>query len=254
MRVLVVGDTHGDMAWVAKTVIPTAVQRQCSRIMQLGDFGFGFSGDLRAARAELATLSALLMEAGVDLTFLPGNHEHHPTLTRLAHMSLLGERVNDDGHPELAKRVFYTGRVSVWHWAGVRCAALGGATSLDKDIRTPGVDWFPEEQLSQADLERAWRFGRADVLFSHDGPPNVPFDFLIPNQESDIHRRLVGDTARMLAPQRWYHGHYHAYADYRFRHRRGYGRVIALDCNNRPTVRSTAVLELAELGEKAVVL
>jgi hypothetical protein len=248
MRVLVVGDTHGDMAWIARTVIPTAVAENCSRIMQLGDFGFAFTPDLRTARAELATLGALLVEANVDLTFLPGNHEHHPTLARLTEMSLVGQRVNADGHAELARRVHYAGRVSAWHWAGVRCAAVCGATSIDKDLRTPGSDWFPEEELSEAEVQRAIRLGEVDVLFSHDGPTNVPFNWLVDSQPSEIHRRRISGVAQRLQPTRWYHGHYHAHAVYRFPHYGGTAQVTALDCNNRPAAHSTAVLDLTDFA------
>lgn len=251
MRVLVVGDTHGDMAWLAHTVIPTAVQQNCSRIMQLGDFGFAFTWDLRAARSELATLGGLLGEAEVDLTFLPGNHEHHPTLARLAELSLQGGRVSAEGHVELARRVFYAGRVSTWHWAGVRCAAVCGATSIDKAERTPGFDWFPEEELTDVEVARALRFGTVDVLFSHDGPPCVPFNWLVDSRPSEIHRQRLGDVARQLQPARWYHGHYHARADYPFRHRTGASRVIALDCNNRATQSSTIVLDLDDFADPA---
>ena len=196
MRVLVVGDTHGDMAWVANTVIPLAVRADCSRIMQLGDFGFAFTNDLGRARAELATLSALLMDAKVDLTFLPGNHEHYPMLRQLARLSTQCARISPEGHCEISRRVFYTGRTSAWRWAGVRCASLGGAVSIDKADRKPGFDWFPEEELSEEDAQRALRFGMVDVLFSHDGPANVPFDFLIDHEGSEIHRQRVGEVVK----------------------------------------------------------
>lgn len=243
MRVLVVGDTHGDWGWVRDEVIPTAVNEQCPRIVQLGDFGFVHSGNVRSVRARLNQMSVTLADFDRDLTFVPGNHEHHPMLTHLAEINPVGP----EGHAEIAPRVHYTGRVSAWEWAGVRCAAVGGAVSIDRDIRTPGVDWFPEEELSPEEEMLAKGLDPVTVLFSHEAPRTHPFRFLVPDSRSERSRQRMTEIADRLQPQYWFHGHYHAWARYHFQPRGGQlCTVVALDCNGHPD--SMIVVDLAELA------
>lgn len=248
MRVLAVGDTHRDWTWLIKTVIPTARKQGCPRIIQVGDFGFVWSNNLRTAQTDLGALSGHLETACLTLTFLPGNHENHWMLSRLEAQARRDGRTGPEGHAELAPHVYYTGRYSAWEWAGVRIAAVGGATSIDRAERFLGEDWWPEEALTQAEARKARQLGPVDVLFSHDGPPGVPFTFLVPDLASQIHRQRVGTIAQSLRPTLWLHGHYHYYARYEFRHRRGMCQVIALNCNGRPDEESMHVVDLAELA------
>lgn len=247
MRVLVVGDTHADLEWVRTEVIPAAAQEGCDTIMQLGDFGFVWHNDIDKVDDALEGLSRLLVAAGQRVVWLPGNHENHPMLATLC-------RERPQLGPEmffvLAPAIHYTGRVATWTWAGRHLFALGGATSIDAEDRTPGVSWWPEEKLTQQEARRATRMmrnipaDRVDVLFSHDGPIGVPFN-LIPDDESALHRSLITSVASVLRPRRWYHGHYHAYAAYR--HLLPHGEisaVTALACNNR--IGAMTVLDLEE--------
>lgn len=246
MRVLVVGDTHGDLGWVSRVVIPTARELRCDVIMQLGDFGFVWDTALATVERVLTPLCDLLATHQMPLHFLPGNHENHPMLEQLA----ASAPRSPEGHAEIMPWIYYTGRVATWEWHGHRIAAVGGATSIDKDDRLPGVSWWPEEELTEAEAEHAKTLGPVDVLFTHDGPPDVPFTFLIPDARSEIHRQRIGDVARILCPRCWLHGHYHAHAEYVFRHSIGWCVVKSLDCNGTPRNASMCVLDLAAMNER----
>ena len=68
---------------------------------------------------------------------------------------------------------------SVWQWGGRTFGALGGAVSPDR--REPSVRHYrwPEEEITEEDLDRlavnsdAEFGGRLDVLFTHDAPAQV---------------------------------------------------------------------------------
>lgn len=239
MRLLVVGDTHGDLEWVLDDVIPMARKHDCDRIMQLGDFGFVWD-DMSATA--LRRLSHLMTAAELPLHFLPGNHENHPMLDQLTAMASR----DPWGHIEIAPNIFYTGRVHAWQWAGQRIAAVGGATSIDWKLRTPGVSWWPEEALTDEEEQQAIALGPVDLLFTHDSPIRQPFGFLVPDQDSQAHRERIDRIATALRPRRWFHGHYHQHATYRFLHPDGACIVVALDCNRAPRLQAMAVLDLPE--------
>lgn len=238
MKILVVGDTHGNFDWLCNSVLPYAQRVGASKIVQVGDFGFIWPvpNYLRT----LDRLNRALERAGVDLHFLPGNHEDHPKLELLSSRQ---RAVSVEGHVPLRPRIFYTGKVSSWTWNGRRCVAVGGATSIDRVLRVPGKSWWPEEALTAEEAAAAKSFRGAEVLFTHDCPLQHPFR-LVPDADSQAHRALVTDVARALRPQVWFHGHYHQHAKYDFKHDRGSCEVTGLDCDGSEVLFGTAVLQL----------
>ena len=49
--------------------------------------------------------------------------------------------------------------------------------SLDRAVRTEGVDWFPAEEITDAQEAAVIAAGHADVLVSHDCPSGVAHTF-----------------------------------------------------------------------------
>lgn len=243
MRILTVGDTHGVMRWLTGSVIPAARDQHCQEVMQVGDFGFVWSNDIDTARRVLNEVSSHEIAAGLLLRFLPGNHENHPVLEQLAASA---ERT-PEGHYRLAPRVYYTGRVARWTSGSHRLAAVGGATSIDRWDRIAGVSWWPEEELTEAEVVAAQQLPPVDVLFSHDGPTGIPLPYLVPDLPSDIHRDRMARVGAALRPRLWLHGHYHARVRYSFTHAAGLAVVHCLDCNGSPNNDSMEVLDLDQL-------
>lgn len=235
-NVLILGDTHGQFDWMEHVVIPYAATARCHTIMQVGDFGFVWDNDIDVVNATLDRLNALLAGVNVSLLFLPGNHENHPML---AHLASEAARTSE-GHYALRSHLFYTGRSAVWTWEGLRVAAVGGATSIDRHMRKPGVSWWPEEELSEEELQRALDFGPVDVLFTHDAPAGVPMK-LIPDLVSAMHRTNMSHLGRMLKPSLWFHGHYHESFVYKFEHQAGYTTVRGLGCDHAANAADSMV-------------
>ena len=118
--------------------------------------------------------------------------------------------------------------------------ALGGAHSVDRLARTPGVDWWPEESLTVGQVHRACGPGIVDVIVAHDCPSGVAIPGIVelggkgnrkqkwnpemfPESEliaSENHRKLVKQVVDTVEPLAFFHGHYHrAYeAWYEFEH------------------------------------
>lgn len=209
---MVVGDTHGNAAFVRKTIV-TAADAGISRLVQLGDFGIwpGHEGE-----RFLEAVSAAALRHDVRVEFLDGNHDDHDQLD-----SLVANDANfePDGSIEIAPGVHYWRRGSVVVWHGRRIGFLGGAVSLDRFQRRAGVSWWPQESTTAADVARlvantAAHGGRLDVLCTHDMLPGIslPTSNHWPVRALDAThrmRRLLRQAVLATGPQLYLHGHMH---------------------------------------------
>lgn len=103
---------------------------------------------------------------GQTLYFVDGNHECFP---RLYEFPLAADWIRwvrpNIGHLPRGYRTVLGGRWTL--------AALGGANSIDRFMRSEGNTWWPEESISETNL-KALGHDPADILVGHDAPLNVP--------------------------------------------------------------------------------
>jgi hypothetical protein len=243
-RILVAGDWHGNEDWalsVIRRVPSTLAAEQRRLILQLGDFGIWPD---RAGQAYLARISRVLAEVGAELWFIDGNHEDFPQLGKLA------AEATTDGRVLVRPGIFHLPRGYRWEWYGRTWLGCGGGVSLDRAVRTEGLDWWPDEEISAGQEAVISAAGHADVLASHDCPAGVAHTFGRPPADwaaedlaqGDAHRRRLQRIVDATAPSWVMHGHLHrAYqrnCDF------GYGpvQVTGLAADNR--LRNFAVLDV----------
>ena len=156
--------------------------------IQLGDMGFGFEG--------VDPLPALPAKD----RFIRGNHDD-PVKCR-AHPNYLGEF----GYLE-KEGIFF----------------ISGAYSIDKKWRVPGVSWWEEEELSQAQMYEAlalYEKVKPEMVVSHDCPSVAALMFCNvlsdPWENSAKKFRYPSRTSQFLdqiyevhAPRQWVFAHYH---------------------------------------------
>lgn len=232
-ELLIAGDWHGNHPW-AKKVLNVALDRDIDTVVQVGDFGIwpGHMGE-----EYLNILSRYLMKIqkkhnkNIRLVFVPGNHEDWNQID-----SWDMSKVNEDGHLEIRPHIFYAGKVNIWTWHNKRFASAGGAYSIDRKRRTPNIDWWKQEEFTNADLYMLKNLpdaGKIDYLFTHDAPTSIPMPGLIPDVNSDLHRQMMNRVGSFLRPSVWFHGHYHYNTgEYGFRHSEGYSSVYGLDADD----------------------
>lgn len=209
MKILVAGDTHGEAGWI-RWLCRKAVERDCDRILQVGDFGFWeHRGN---GRVFLEKVQATLEDHDLDLYWIDGNHENH-TLLRSQYVTGL-EQMN-----EIRPRIHYIPRGHAWDWNGVSFLGLGGAKSIDKEYRTLGDSWWAEELITEVEVARTIEnLGDeyVNVMVTHDCPlgVDIPLDdgntsIKIADDETYINRRHLLDVVREAQPEILLHGHYH---------------------------------------------
>lgn len=207
---LVAGDWHGSLV-EAVTQLRIAQQVGASRIVQVGDFGFGMQEKF------ITNVQREAQKFGIPIDFVDGNHENFA--------KLLQYPLNAAGVRPIGPWLRHLPRAYAWEVDGVRFAAMGGAISVDKEWRIDAElagnrpkSWWSEEEQSPGELERFEALGKIDVLFTHDCASTFPFSAMGGPfagakgpvfDQANRHHDLLSRAAIQLQPQLWFHGHMH---------------------------------------------
>jgi UDP-2,3-diacylglucosamine pyrophosphatase LpxH len=166
---IIIGDIHGDF----HVLEPIIFKFPDQVIIQVGDFGFWplfkprWSGPF------------------TPIYFIDGNHDYIPGLP-----------INGEGPEEVWPGAIYVPRGVVLELEGKRVLFLGGSKSVDRAWRVKDSinhGWFEDEQLNEAQVQRALANGPVDLMITHTPP-----DFLIRSQFSPMGLRSFGHD-----PDKW---------------------------------------------------
>lgn len=188
--VVVMGDIHREFgalnSWINK--------KQPSLILQCGDFGYWPRWSDRKRNGRPWPIPKL---QGGELLFCDGNHEDHVALKALEDY-------------EVYPNVHYMPRGSLLTLPDGRNALfIGGADSIDKNLRTPGEDWFPEELITESDIYRL-PDQSIDIVISHTCPREFEIPYLSNTEKSkDPSCMALSYVLHKYRPARWYFGHWH---------------------------------------------
>ncbi len=201
MRVLFVGDTHGNTNFV-KTVFGHAEESGVETIIQVGDFGWWPRNP--AGERFIHTVSSLASQKKIPFYFIDGNHEDHHQLPHESTIEIT----------EMEPELFWIPRGTTFEFGGTRFLGIGGAVSVDRQWRTEHIDWFREEVATFEQFHRAITATDIDIVVAHDVPTGVSLDLTYPTTP-DIeahcvsHRDGMAELRDTLEPERWIAGHYH---------------------------------------------
>lgn len=223
--VAVAGDWHGNSAWAARAIRSIGASYAVRTILHVGDFW----PDRRFLRA----VDDACADAGIEQVLVTlGNHEPWNELTP----------VIERGAPaQVSDAVWVLPRPYRLQISGRSVLSLGGAASVDRQWRTPGRDWWPDEQITDAMVQRAIACGTADLMITHESPERTPVHevrrILAGNPNgfpmaalaySIAQREQIDRVWDAVRPELLVHGHMHV---------AGHGmtsdgrRVVALDCD-----------------------
>lgn len=211
MRVMLVGDTHGN-AGFWKTVFLFAQNENADLIIQLGDFGVwpGLKG-----HEYLDRIQAWSEESGIPVWVVPGNHDDWDQI----------EALKDEW---IRPNIRILGKVNSFYLEGINVLTVGGAVSIDRMYRKEGLSWWPQETLTNADVDAAVEVGKVDIVLSHDTTNAMPVwdGFVKDDPASNQNRTGMGVIEDSARPDLWFHGHYHRFIQYDGTHG---AKVTALD-------------------------
>lgn len=213
-EVLFAGDWHGSL-YQAFNALDRAQMQDISVIIQLGDFGIY---NTEYSMKYLKQLNQSLKKRGQVLYFVDGNHEDFDYLYSLP--------IQSDGTRRVRSNIYHLPRGFRFTWLDVSFVALGGAHSVDRQVRRPHKSWWPQERVTPEELQATIDGGIGDVLLMHDSPagaPNLITDNPIrqaqamqwfPQEElmqANDHREFLRPVLAAVQPVLIVHGHYHDY-------------------------------------------
>lgn len=209
MAFIISGDTHG-------TLDIEKVERffgehedeytEDDYLIICGDVGVcGFSPDVEKETR------CILQELPVTVLFIDGNHEHHERLNDLPVDEWMGGKVHF-----VESSIIHLMRGQVYDIDGVRFFTFGGAYSVDRYVRTEGIDWFPEEIPTREEYEEGLDNLEAcgykvDYIITHTAPREVAAALGYGEESLDevALRRYLQQIADEAEYKKWFFGHFH---------------------------------------------
>jgi predicted phosphodiesterase len=201
--ILLLGDIHGS-AGILRRALEVSKESDATAIIQLGDLGL-FPDNEEWFRAHVK-------DAHIPIYFIDGNHDDCARWDTYQEVT----RVWDD------RELFYIPRGTVMEMDGRTIAFMGGAGSIDKQMRVDtNMHWDVNENISPIHVERLYRntLGKKIDIFLTHCPPNsvieknfdpmqklwfgVGIDWVDPNQN------IIEDAWDKLNYPPIYSGHMH---------------------------------------------
>ncbi len=220
MRVLLVGDVHGQFERLAEFLWRARADFQIAAAIQAGDFGFYKAGMLRAREARV--------RYPVPLHVIDGNHEDHRWLRqalRAGEAQAWREQFN----------LFYQPRPSVARFGASSVGFMGGALHVDRPQRHNLLSRFPNYILRRQREQAAALFNRErpELIVTHSCPAGIGIGVLgggghehnidqhiraagfDPGPEADRGEEQLTRLWRDLRyrPRAWGFGHFHCSHD-----------------------------------------
>lgn len=196
MKRVVFGETHGKMEYLYPKM--RAKYHDFDEIIIAGEEGFGFPGSIDQTMKNYAHS----ISSKPKIRFIRGNHSNVEACREFNYegLSYIEDGTVEDG-------ILY----------------IGGAASIDQAYRTPGVDWWYTEQLSEPEFNeiiRGIEKRKEDIhtVITHDAPRSVQ-EFILPKHKPIIKTRTdfyLEEIRKILNPfiETWVFAHYHVSRDF----------------------------------------
>lgn len=204
-KTAVCGDWHQAREYISELLV-VLHKEGYKHILQVGDIGF--MGDIKGY---IEFLDTELLKYDMDIYFIDGNHEDFDWL--------LSRNFNSNGTKRVTDRITYLPRGFQTTVNGTHFTFVGGGVSVDKNLRTKGKDWWPEEILTDSELTfLKVTLAKTDILVMHDVPGDFPLNlsdktagYFKPEliEESNNYRTKLEGLRQALQPSVVVSGHYH---------------------------------------------
>lgn len=156
-RVALAGDWHSNLGHAVGSIERLA-QMGVRTLLHLGDFSL-WPGSFGARY--IRRVSQACDEHDITIYITDGNHEDHSCLALIEPVS---------GIRWITDRIGYFERGHRWKWDNTDFVSLGGAPSVNRADLSEGRDWWPGEQITDADVTKASSRDHAHVMLTHDSP------------------------------------------------------------------------------------
>lgn len=209
--ICITGDTHGviDIAKLYSDNFP--LEKELTRddyLIICGDFGAIFYGDARDEKRLDYYATKPYTTLWVD-----GNHENFDKIEQYPIKEWHGGKVQF-----MRDNVIHLMRGQVYNIDGNKIFTMGGGLSVDKALRSPGISWWHQEEVSCAEIEEAYNNlekvnFEVDYVITHSAPEtfarNEINSFKRLLRMDSPTEKFLNDIYFKIKFKMWYCGHYH---------------------------------------------
>lgn len=199
--IYITGDTHGDIDFDKLLSLKEKNLSYDDYLIIVGDAAICWS------KEELPHFLNLYNSIGCTILFIDGNHENFEMLNKMPVVEYKGALMH-----KIDEHIFHILRGEILTIEGKTFLCLGGAHSIDKAYRTPYVSWWPEEEITEHDIDNA-RSNLAKVNNKVDYVITHCCDtFTVMNVfrfRKDRSTDMLSFIDREVEYKHWYFGHYH---------------------------------------------
>lgn len=212
MSIFVTGDTHGDFHSFSK-LHKKEQYNDITHLIIAGDYGNYFYP--KRTKEELYW-EKVLSQKPYEILFVDGNHENFEIINSFPVEERYGGKVH-----KCFKNIYHLMRGEIYTINGIRIFVFGGGASIDKNSRTPGISWWPEEIPNYSEykngLKNLEKYNyEVDYVITHSCPKSI-FDefkrkFYMLEKEVDEERQLreyLQNVYEKAIFKKWYCGHFH---------------------------------------------
>lgn len=201
--IFITGDTHRDID-IAKLKSRRFPQgRELTKqdfVIICGDFGMVWDG----SNTDKYWQKWLSRKPWTTL-FVDGNHENFDMLNNLETVPMFGSHVG-----KVTDSIYHLRRGHVYKINNNTFFTMGGASSHDKTYREEGISWWPQEMISDTEINTALDTLEkydytVDYMITHCAPNRC----LNPNIEPDKCTNFFEHIAQHTQFKKWFYGHYH---------------------------------------------
>ena len=181
-------------------------------VIVLGDFGLYWKKD-----KTFEYWHNILQNKPWTILWLDGNHENHDWIDSMEVSEWHRGKVHKDGS------IIHLMRGQIYEIEKKKIFVMGGADSVDKNSRTPGVSWWAREVPNYAEINEAIdnlmaNENSVDYVLTHTCPKKLikPMFNLTPWPEyNNVEKILQTILGMKINFRKWYFGHWHQDVEYK---------------------------------------
>jgi len=180
-RLFLTGDLHGqiDISKLNSTLFPE--QKNLTKddyLIVLGDFGLIWCAEGSKNKKEEDYWVDWLNTRNYTTIVVLGNHENYDRIEKLPEVDMFGGKVL-----KYTDSIYVLKRGAIYDILGKTFFTMGGAQSIDKNIRTPKLTWWEQEIPSHAEFDAGLdalegHNNKVDYVITHTPPKRVIVQYM----------------------------------------------------------------------------
>ena len=199
--IYITGDTHGDIDYTKLLILKEKKLSYDDYLIICGDAGIVWSKETLPYHLKLYN------DIGCTIIYVDGNHENFSMLNEMPLVEYKGALMH-----MIDKHIFHVLRGEIMTLEGKTFLCIGGAHSIDKIYRTEYVSWWPEEDITEHDIDNAIENlkkvnNTVDYVITHCvDSKTVTKEFKFKRDNSSDQLSFID---KVVSYRRWFFGHYH---------------------------------------------